>query len=95
MTMPGGETPAFFDGGNPLLAPGPARLDTGTITGGGGQLGVITVRTSGGETSPSFLAADDVRQWARILTALADSMSTSGLIITRSMPPRTVNGQEP
>ena len=94
MTMPGGETPAFFDGGNPLLAPGPARLDTGTITGGGGQLGVITMRNHGA-TVTVMLAADDVRQWARILTALADSMSTSGLIITRSMPPRSVNGQEP
>lgn len=96
MTMPGGQPPAFFDPANPLLAPGPARLDTGTITGAGGQLGVITVRNSGGEATV-MLAAADVRKWAAILTQLADSMSTSGLIVPGGplrMPPPPGNGQQ-
>lgn len=79
---PPGAPVNLLDTGNPLLAQGPARLDTGTVwqPGGGGQVGVITVRTPS-STQTVFLSPGDVKTWAKIIAALAESMSSSGLIV--------------
>jgi hypothetical protein len=68
----------LFDVGNPLLAPGPANLDTGSVTGPGGKIGMVTLRTSS-STQTVFLDAADLRTWAALLTGLADQLS-GGLV---------------
>jgi hypothetical protein len=68
----------FFDVGNPLLAQGPANLDTGSVSGPGGKVGVVTIRTASA-TQTVFIGAADLRNWAALLTGLADQLS-GGLV---------------
>lgn len=71
-TMP---IPEYLDPNNPLLATGPARLDTGSLTLPGlGELGVITVRTSSA-TQTVMLGLDDLHDWRKLIDQLDDSLS--------------------
>jgi hypothetical protein len=72
--------PAAYDAGNPLLAPGPARLDLASADQpGGGKIALVTVRTASA-TQTVMLSAEDLRVWAGLLTGLADEM-TGGLVV--------------
>lgn len=71
MTMP---APQFLDTGNPLLAGGPAKLDTGSITTEDGQqAGVLTVRTSSA-TVTVLLNATSLDEWGDLIKTLAASL---------------------
>lgn len=79
--------PVFLDAGNPLLGPCAARLETGTLAVSGSQLGVVTIRTAS-TTLTVLLKAADVKVWAKLLTGLGDSMSSSGLtVVSESLLP--------
>ena len=71
MTAP--QSVPLFDQGNPLLAPGPARLDTGTVSGPAGKAGILTFRTAS-TTLTVTVAAEDLRNWARLMNELAASL---------------------
>ncbi len=69
----------LVDQGNSLLAPVPARMDTGTIDMMGQQMGVLTIRTTSA-TITVMLGASDLRAWSEILVKLADKMAGAGLV---------------
>jgi hypothetical protein len=74
MTTPIQNPMQFIDPNNPLLNGGVARLDVGSITPPGqDQVGVVTVRTSSA-TVTVLMTAKNLREWADILTGLADQM---------------------
>lgn len=75
MTQP--QVVPLVDTGNALLAPGPAQMLAGMVSGPAGKTGVITVRTTS-STVTAFLDAADLRSWAALLTGLADEL-TGGL----------------
>lgn len=65
---------APFDPANPLLAHQPSKLETGSIdTPGGGRLGFVTMRTAS-TTCTAFATAAEIREWAKLLTGLADNL---------------------
>ena len=76
MTQP---APALLDQGNPLLAPGPSRLDTGIVAGPAGKLGIVTLRTSS-STTTAFMNEAGVRQWAKLLAELADQLGGGAVV---------------
>lgn len=64
----------LVDPANGLLAPGDARMETGSVTlPGGARLGVVTMRTSSA-TLTVFLGPEDLRQWGEMLTALGSQL---------------------
>ena len=72
MSMP---VPEYLDPNNPLLATGPARLDTGTITMPQlGEVAVLTVRSSSA-TQTVMLSKDDLRKWRTLIDKLDDSVN--------------------
>jgi hypothetical protein len=78
MTVPQ-QGPPLVDQGNTLLNHVPARMDSGTVDiPGTGKLGVLTIRT-GSTTLTIMLSAADLRDWAGIMSGLADQM-TGGLV---------------
>lgn len=80
VSIPG--TPSFLDAGNPLLAKVDIKMDTGTISvPGQGTAGVVTIRTAS-TTLTILLTQQEVRDWAKMFTGLAASMSSSGLIVS-------------
>ncbi len=74
----------LVDPGNPLLAQVDVKLDTGTMwqagAGAGRQIGVVTIRTAS-TTLTVMLTPDHVKTWAKLFTGLAESMSSTGLIV--------------
>lgn len=65
----------LFDLGNQLLAQVPARLDTGSVSSPAGEaVGVVTFRTAS-TTLTLLVTAEDLRNWADIMTKLAQSLS--------------------
>jgi hypothetical protein len=76
MTTP---IPEYIDPNNPILATGPARLDTGTITvPQAGKLGVFTVRTPS-TTVTVMLSAEDARSWADLFDEVARDLGGTKL----------------
>jgi hypothetical protein len=95
----------LFDTGNPLLAQGPSRLETGSVSSPAGTIGMITVRTAS-TTLTLFAAEADVREWATLLGELADTLGGSGggivpatamdvAALTRQQQQLRRNGQRP
>lgn len=78
------DQPSFVDSGNSLLAPVPARLETGTIESPSGKLAVLTIR-SATTTMTVMIGVKDLRNWTGILGALADSMAMSGSVVPASV----------
>lgn len=80
MTQPQQGSP-LVDTGNPLISQVPARMDTGTIDAPGvGLLAVLTFRTAS-TTMTVMLTADDLKNWAELLTGLAGQMNGGGHIV--------------
>jgi hypothetical protein len=65
---------ALTDPGNDMLAPGPARLNCGTVTTPDGKLGVLTIRTSSA-TVTVLLDAKALRDWAGLIVSVAGQLS--------------------
>ncbi len=90
MTTPQQSPGQLFDAGNILLAQGPARLDTGSVTTPERtKVGIVTIRTSS-TTLTVFVTAADLREWAGVLSGLADQM-TGGLVTATAADVATVN----
>jgi hypothetical protein len=72
----------LVDIGNPLLAQVPIKMDTGSMwqPGGGGQVAVVTIRTAS-TTLTLLLDPEHVKTWAKLFAGLAESMSSTGLIV--------------
>jgi hypothetical protein len=80
MTAPEPPEPVT-DTGNALLAPGPAKLHTGTAQATDGTtLGVVTIRTASA-TVTGFLMRDDVKAWADVLNGLHAQMGAGNLVV--------------
>jgi hypothetical protein len=71
----------FLGQDNPLLAGGPARLDTGIIglPAGAGNVGVLTVRTASGEQTV-FMTAADLDSWAKVISDLAAAVRAAPVL---------------
>lgn len=81
----------LVDQGNPLLAHVPAQLDTGTVElPGEGKVGVMTIRT-GSTTLTIMLAAEDLKNWAGVLSGLADQLGGAGLVKATPVDVSTLN----
>lgn len=63
----------LVDVGNARLAQVPVDLHTGTVPTPAGTVGVATFRTAS-TTLTVFLSAADLRNWASLLTGLADTV---------------------
>jgi hypothetical protein len=86
MTSPQPNNMQFLDVNNPLLAAGPARIDTGIIEHPEtGRIGVFTLRTSS-STNTALIGADDLRNWADHITALADALDGGGSKLVSASP---------
>jgi hypothetical protein len=70
----------FLDAANPLLAVGPAQVNTGTVDiPGAGRLGCLTIRTAS-TTQTVFLNAADLEDWAEKLTELVAAVRAAVLV---------------
>jgi hypothetical protein len=69
----------LLDEGNKLLGELPAQLTTDVISTTAGRRLVLTIRTPT-TTLTVFLGAADAKNWARQLSAVAGTVSDSGLI---------------
>jgi Tfp pilus assembly protein PilN len=78
MTQP---APPPLDPGNQLLAETPAQLSIALLETPGGQRLALTIRTPS-TTLTVLLAAADAKVWAGSVRQAADSMSSSGLIVS-------------
>ena len=75
-----------FDPANPLLGPGPSRLDIGVFSVGNGvNAGVLTIRTPT-TTVMIMLAAEELASWAQLITGLAAQVSGAGTALARPSP---------
>jgi hypothetical protein len=70
MTMP---EPQPFDVNNTLLGAGPARIDGGVMQTPDGRQAVFSMRTPS-TTVTAILTAEDLRNWATFINALADEV---------------------
>lgn len=79
MTTPHPKATILVDPGNTLLSKSSFTMDTGSIeTLHDGTLGVITLRTPSA-TLTLFLTAEELREWAQMLTSVADQVGGNGL----------------
>ena len=68
----------FLDINNPLVAGGPARIDSGIIThADAGQMGVLTIRTPS-TTVTVVMSPEDLRSWADHINNLAEHLDKGG-----------------
>lgn len=79
----------LVDVGNELLTQVQARLDTGSLATPGGKTGVVTIRTAS-TTLTVFIGTADLRNWASLLSELADEMS-GGLVPATAADVAAVN----
>jgi hypothetical protein len=86
MTVPPAPpAPTPYDTGNPLLAEQPAQFGCALVDTPAGQRLALTTRTPSA-TLTVLLAGADARNWARQLSAAAEAMSVTGLVVAGGAP---------
>ena len=89
------EIPHYLDPNNPLLATGPAQLDTGIIEAPDtGRLGVLTVRTNSTTVSVMMNGAD-LETWIGVLENLKREMDGKKVIAATPEVAAKLQGLKP